>query len=89
LKLSSVVKVEKNDIMLFVIKWMDGAGEMAQWLRTLVGSWFGSQHLHGGSQPSVTQVPGDPTPSSDLWHQACMWYIDMYASNMSIRTKLK
>jgi hypothetical protein len=35
-----------------------GSGEMAQWLGTLVGSSrgpaFGSQHPHGGSQPSIT-----------------------------------
>ena len=35
---------------------VQGAGEMAQWLRALTfrGSEFNSQHLHGGSQPSVT-----------------------------------
>jgi hypothetical protein len=26
-----------------------------------IGPEFGSQHLHGGSQPSIAAVPGDPT----------------------------
>lgn len=33
---------------------------MALWLRGLIGS--SSQHLHGGSQSSVTPVPKDPVP---------------------------
>jgi hypothetical protein len=30
------------------------------------GPEFDSQHLHGGSQPSVAPVPGDIMTSSDL-----------------------
>lgn len=41
------------------------------------GSRFNSQHPHGGSQPSVTPVLRDPTPSSGLHrNQAHTWYID-------------
>lgn len=32
----------------------------------LIGSAFGPQHSHGGSQPSVTPVPEDPVPSSSF-----------------------
>lgn len=33
-----------------------------------LNSWY----PHGGLRLAVTQVPGDPNPSSDLcWHQAC------------------
>lgn len=40
------------------------------------GPGFGSQSPHAGSQPSVSPVPGDVTPCSDLHeHQTCMWYI--------------
>lgn len=46
------------------------AGEMAQRLRALVAfaedPVFASQHQHDGPQPSITPVPGDPMPSSDL-----------------------
>ena len=51
-----------------------GAGEAAQWLRTLAcgGPRFDSQHPNGGSQLPATPVPGDPTPPV-LRHQAHMW----------------
>ena len=57
-----------------------GAGEMAQWLRALAKDpGFDSQHLHGGSQPSVTPVPGDPMPSSgSCGLQAHTWCIDVH-----------
>ena len=48
-----------------------GTGEEAQRLKALADRLedpgFGSQHLHGGSQPSVTPAPGDLTPSSGLF----------------------
>lgn len=37
-------------------------GEITQWLRALtafVGPESGSQHPHGGPQPSIIPVPGD------------------------------
>ncbi|KAL6092752.1 hypothetical protein STEG23_014195, partial [Scotinomys teguina] len=41
---------------------------------------FSSHHLHGGSQPSATRVPGDPMSSSDLHGcQTCIWYTDIHA----------
>ena len=48
---------------------------MTPWLKALVtlgrGSGFGSSDPHGGSQPSVTPIPGDLMLSSDLrGHQA-------------------
>lgn len=45
-----------------------GAREMGQWLGVLTAwySGFSSQHLHGGSQPSLTLVPGVQTPYSGL-----------------------
>jgi hypothetical protein len=42
---------------------------MAQMVRALAsskGSRFTSQSSHGSSQPSVTPVPRDPTPSPGL-----------------------
>ena len=43
---------------LIIVKWENdsGAREMPQWLKvltTLSRHGFGSQHLHGGSQPLV------------------------------------
>lgn len=41
------------------------------------GPGFSSQNMHGGSQPLVTPVLGDVTPSLDLWgHQS--WYTYMH-----------
>ena len=40
-----------------------GSGEMAQQLRE---PGFDSQYLQGGLQPSVSPIPGDPVPFSDL-----------------------
>lgn len=41
---------------------------------------FSSQHAHGGSQPPVTPVSGDPMPSSGLLRpQTCIWYTYRYA----------
>jgi hypothetical protein len=37
------------------------------------GLEFGSQHLHGSSQPSIT--PGDPTPSSELQGQRAFIHV--------------
>ena len=40
------------------------------------GPRFGSQNPHSSSQPPVTLVPEDLTPSSGLHrHTACVWYI--------------
>ena len=40
---------------------------------------FGSQYPGGGSQLSVTIVPGDPAPSSDLFiRQACTRHTDIH-----------
>lgn len=45
-----------------------GTGEMAQWLLTTTceGPGFSSQYPYDSLYPSVTPVPGDPAPSSDL-----------------------
>jgi hypothetical protein len=47
------------------LKVTPGAGEMAQWFQVLaaLACGFSYQHLHGGSQSSITQVPDDLTPS--------------------------
>ena len=39
------------------------------------GSGFDSQQSHVGSQPSITPVPRDLTPSSDIQ----VWYTRIYA----------
>jgi hypothetical protein len=50
---------------------------------------FHSQHLHGGSQLSVTPVSGDQTHSSDLLeHQACTWHIDIFVGKTPIHIKI-
>jgi hypothetical protein len=49
-----------------------GSGLNTSWSSR--GTAFISQHPHGGSQPSVTTVPGYPVPSSGLHRQgACIW----------------
>jgi hypothetical protein len=41
---------------------------------------FSLGHPHGGSQASITAVPGDPMLSSDLHgHQACTWCTYIHA----------
>ena len=57
-----------------------GAGEMAQHLNTDLsygGPGFNSQYPYGGSQPFLTLVPGDSTPSSDL-HRQYTLHIPIY-----------
>ena len=52
-----------------------GAGEMAQRALAEDPTRFNSQQPHSDLQPSITPVPEDLMPSSDLCeHQACMWY---------------
>lgn len=46
---------------------------------------FGSQCPHGGSQQSLTLIPGDPTPSPDSTDTACP-YIHASKTPMHIRT---
>lgn len=49
--------------------------ELARW-SFCKGPGFSYQYSENGSQPSLTPVPGDPMPYSDLHrHQACLWYI--------------
>lgn len=53
---------------------------MGQWLRAIDAFFrehmFSSQHSHGGSQPPITPVSGDPVPSSGLIsYQKHRWYI--------------
>jgi hypothetical protein len=68
---------------------IEGAGEMAQWLRTLVlieDPRFNFQHPHGGSQPYIIPVPGDPLPSSDLSGIRC---IDIHAGRTLVHIHIK
>jgi hypothetical protein len=44
------------------------------------GPGFDSQHPHGGSQPSITHIPGELMLSSDLFrHWPHTWYTDIHA----------
>ena len=63
---------------------------MAQWLMALValaeGLGFGSQHPHGGSQPSLSPVPGNPILSSDLLgYQAYVQYTYIHTGKTLIQ----
>lgn len=83
--LSAKQGTEINQIEL---KTRNGDGELGQGLRALASLsedlGFGSQHPHGGSQLSVTPVPGDLMASSDLHgYQTHVWYIDIHASQHS------
>ena len=65
---------------------------MGQQLRTLAplseDPRFSSQYPHGGSQPSVTLVPGDLTPSSGLHrHQEHTQYTDIDVSKFPTHIK--
>ena len=70
------------------IKKFIGAGEVAQWLRTLTDlpEDLVSQPAHGGPQPSP--VSGDLTLllSSMVLHedQECKWYTDKHAGRRPI-----
>jgi hypothetical protein len=56
-------KNAKWDPVLKTSGWDDGS-EVKGTGHSSGGPWFHSQHPHGGSQPSVTSVPGDPSPFS-------------------------
>ena len=52
-----------------------------------IGPGINSQHLHGGSQASVTPVLGNLMPSSDLHgHQAHKWCTDTHAGKTHTHT---
>ena len=52
------------------------------------GPRFHSQLPYGSSQLSVTSVPGDPLPASDLWgHQTIMWCICIHIGK-TIKNKM-
>ena len=51
--------------------WGDGS-EVKSTCCSCRGPRFSSQRPHGGPQPSVTPVPGDPMPSSDLQFQGTL-----------------
>jgi hypothetical protein len=45
---------------------------------------FNSQHQYSKPKPSVTSVPGDPTPFYDFCgHQTLTWYTDIYTCKHS------
>jgi hypothetical protein len=53
------------------------------------GPEFGFQPLHGASQTSVTPVPEDLIPSSDLCkHKTCMLYICISKGKIFIHIKI-
>ena len=61
----------KNVCLMRLERWLSCS---SRWPR------FHSQHPHNGSQPSVTPVPGNLTPSSDLFgHQKHTLYTDIDA----------
>ena len=68
--------------------WRDGSGVKSTGC-SYRGPRFNSLHPHGGSQPSITPVPGDPMPSSNLQgHQAHMWQTYTYRQNIHTHTKI-
>jgi hypothetical protein len=53
------------------------------------GIGFDSQHPHGGSQQSVTPVPGNPRPSSGfLGYQAYKWCLGIH-TDKTLTHKIK
>lgn len=64
------------------------ASEMAHRLKAVIAlakTRFGSQYPHGRGQLSATPVPGDPTPSADLFrHQAHNQCTDMHTGKAFI-----
>ena len=75
------------------------AEERAQCLKVLCQSTdcfskrseFSNQHSHGSAQPSVTPVPENLVPFSDLCrHQTCRWNMEIHAEkNNQIEVNLK
>lgn len=53
------------------------------------GPRISSQHPPGGSQLSVTPVPGDPVLTSDLTVTAHTWYTDIHAGKTPIYIHFK
>lgn len=51
------------------------------------GPGFNSQHLHGGSQQSVTPVPEDQMLLLASTGTVYMWYPDIHAGKAHIYTK--
>lgn len=50
-------------------------------------TWVWSQHPYGSSQPFLTPVPGDLTPSFGLSHQVHMYYTDIHEGKTPIYIK--
>ena len=77
----SIPEPEVVDINVSLTNWNNRSRQMAQQSKTLAlaeDQTSNSQQPHGGSQLSITPVPGDPMlPSDLLWHQACMWHTDI------------
>lgn len=54
----------------------------------LQGLIFCSWYSYSSSQPPITPVPGDLTPSCGLsTHQACMWYTYIHTGKTLIRIR--
>ena len=65
------------------------AGDMGQWLRTLAAlpGDLGSIPRHGGSQLSVTPVPGYPMLSSGFMGTVELLYTDLHADKSNVHVK--
>lgn len=64
--------------------------EMAQQLTAFVlarGSWFGSQHSHSGSQPSLTLGPRESMPSDFKGSQKHIEKKNTHTSEITYQTK--
>ncbi|CAH6942478.1 Sorcs1 [Phodopus roborovskii] len=89
LMLLSVVFVGLAVFVIYKFKrgWRDGSA-VKNIGCSCRGPGFNSQHQQGGSQASVTPVPRDPTPSSDLQgHQEHTWCTDMHPGKTPIHIK--
>jgi hypothetical protein len=63
--MSMYIQAVETGLCVILIKRKDGAGEMAHWLRALVAlveDLSLSPKIHGGSQLSLTPVPGASEP---------------------------
>lgn len=80
---------EIKELRPIVLKYILGAGKMAQCLRapTALAEDHGLifQHLHSGSQPTVIPIPKDQIPSSGICVH-CTHVVHRYTSRQNTLT---
>ena len=77
-----------HKLQIYMRGWRDGSAVKS--VCSVLTPGFHSKHSHGKSQPSVTAVPGESMPSSDLCrHHAHSWCTCLHASKTCMHVKIR